>query len=253
MGEPIERFSDRVADYLNYRPSYPLEVVDTLISECSLGSQSTIADIGSGTGIFTRLLLDKNFRVAGVEPNESMRKAAEQQLSHYSKFTSAEGQSEHTGLADHSIDLITAAQAFHWFEGEETRQEFVRILKPGGHLALVWNQRKLEQPFQKEYDAMLREYASDYNALNHMNISHEDIANFFSPNKVLTFEFDNSQVFDLVGFLGRMQSSSYTPKANTREHLLLIQAAEALFNSYKRDGAITFEYITRLYLAPFSN
>ena len=248
MSESTERFSDRVADYVNYRPSYPLEVVDTLISECGLSSQSMIADIGSGTGIFTRLLLDKNLHVAGVEPNESMHRAAEQQLSSYRKFSSTGGQSEHTGLADHSIDLITAAQAFHWFKRDETRQEFIRILKPGGQVALIWNQRKLEQAFQKEYDAILRKYATDYNSVNHMNISYEDIAGFFSPNKVLAFEFENTQVFDLVGFLGRMQSSSYTPAANTREHAMLVRAGRELFDRYECGGEIRFEYITRLYL-----
>jgi len=253
MNESTERFSDRVADYVNYRPSYPLEVVDTLISECGLNSQSTIADIGSGTGIFSRLLLDKNFHVAGVEPNEGMRGAAEQQLSSYSKFTSSGGQSEHTGLADHSIDLITSAQAFHWFKRDETRQEFVRVLKPGGQVALIWNQHKLEQSFQKEYDAILREFATDYNSVNHMNISYEDIAGFFSPNKVLTFEFENTQIFDLVGFLGRMQSSSYTPAASTREHAMLVQAARDLFGRYECGGEVRFEYVTRLYLASFSS
>jgi ubiquinone/menaquinone biosynthesis C-methylase UbiE len=253
MSESTKRFSDRVVDYINYRPSYPLEIVDTLISECNLNSRSTIADIGSGTGILTRLLLDKNFHVAGVEPNESMRSAAEQQLSSYAKFASSGGQSECTGLADHSIDLITAAQAFHWFKRDEARQEFVRVLKPGGRVALIWNQRRLEQPFQKEYDAILRKFATDYNSVNHMNISYEDIAEFFSPNKVSMFEFENAQVFDQAGFLGRMQSSSYTPAANTREHVMLVQAARDLFDRYECGGEVRFEYVTRLYLASFSS
>jgi SAM-dependent methyltransferase len=251
MNKPTERFSDRVANYINYRPSYPPEVVGTLGSVCNLNNHSRIADIGSGTGIFSGLLLDKNFQVAGVEPNESMRRAAEQQLSSYKKFISVEGQSEHTGLSDNSVDLVTAAQAFHWFKLAETKQEFARILKPGGHVALIWNQRKLEEPFQKGYDGILREFATDYNTVNHMNIPSEDIEKFFSPNKVSTFQFENSQVFDLSGFLGRMLSSSYTPKANTREQEMLVQAAEDLFNRYENNGLITFEYTTRLYLAPF--
>jgi ubiquinone/menaquinone biosynthesis C-methylase UbiE len=253
MSKPTERFSDRVADYVNYRPSYPPELVHSLISECNLNSRSMITDIGSGTGVFTRLLLDKNFHVEGVEPNESMRRVAEQQLSNYSEFTSVGGQSEHTCLADHSIDLVTAAQAFHWFKRDETKKEFVRILKPGGQVALIWNQRKLEQPFQKEYDAMLRKYAADYNSVNHMNISYENIAEFFSPNKVSMFEFENAQVFDQAGFLGRMQSSSYTPAANTGEYVMLVQAARDLFNRYQCGGKVRFEYITRLYLSSFSS
>jgi len=249
MTKTIERFSDRVANYIKYRPSYPQVVVDTIISECQLGKTHTVADIGSGTGIFSKLLLDRDFDVIGVEPNESMRKAAEHQLSYYEKYSSVDGQSECTNIASSSIDLITAAQAFHWFNREKTKQEFSRILKPGGYLALIWNQRKVDQPFHKEYDSILRKYATDYNSVNHMNISDEDIAGFFYPGKVATFDFKNSQQFDLIGFLGRMQSSSYTPKVNTREHETLMKVAEDLFHRYEASGTITFEYDTRLYLA----
>jgi len=253
MGKPTERFSDRVSNYVRYRPSYPQALVDTLMTECHLDSQSTIADVGSGTGIFSRLLLDKGCYLSGVEPNRNMREAAERQLAGYHKFSSIEGQSERTGLDDSSIDLITAAQSFHWFEIGDTRQEFLRILKPGGYVALVWNQRKIDQPFQIEYDRMLRQYASDYCAVNQMNISPEDILDFFSPNKVAKFEFDNSQIFDLSGFLGRMQSSSYVPKTDTAEHFGLIQAAEDLFNRYQSSETISFEYNSFFYLAEFSD
>jgi len=253
MGKPTERFSDRVSNYVRYRPSYPQALVDTLMTECHLDSQSTIADVGSGTGIFSRLLLDKDCYVSGVEPNRNMREAAESQFAGYNKFSSIDGQSERTGLDDSSIDLITAAQSFHWFEIADTRQEFLRILKPGGYVALVWNQRKIEQPFQIEYDRMLRQYASDYSAVNHMNISPEDILDFFSPNKVAKFEFDNSQIFGLSGFLGRMQSSSYVPKTGTAEYLRLIQAAEDLFSRYQSSETISFEYNSFFYLAVFSD
>ncbi|GBF28632.1 putative methyltransferase [bacterium MnTg03] len=253
MGKPTERFSDRVSNYVRYRPSYPQALVDTLMTECHLDSQSTIADVGSGTGIFSRLLLDKDCYVSGVEPNRNMREAAERQLAVYHKFSSIDGHSESTGLDESSINLITAAQSFHWFETVDTQQEFLRILKPGGYVALIWNQRKIEQPFQIEYDCMLRQYASDYSAVNHMNISPEDILDFFSPNKVAKFEFDNSQIFDLSGFLGRMQSSSYVPKTGTAEHLRLIQAAEDLFNRYQSSGTISFEYNSVFYLAEFSD
>ena len=131
MSKPTERFSDRVSNYVRYRPSYPQALVDTLMTECRLNSQSTIADVGSGTGIFSRLMLDKDCYVSGVEPNRNMREAAEQQLASYHKFSSIDGQSERTGLDDSSIDLITAAQSFHWFAAGDTRREFIRILNPG--------------------------------------------------------------------------------------------------------------------------
>jgi len=253
MSKSTERFSDRVSNYIGYRPSYPRELIDTLMTECHLNSQSTIADIGSGTGIFSRLMLDKDCYVSGVEPNRNMREAAEQQLGDYHKFSSIDGQSERTGLDDSSIDLITAAQSFHWFATGDTRREFIRVLNSGGHVALIWNQRKLDQPFQIEYDCMLRKFAADYSTVNHMNISSEDIEDFFSPNQVAKFEFENSQIFDLAGFLGRMQSSSYVPKTGTAEHLRLIQAAEDLFNRYQSSETISFEYNSVFYLAEFSD
>ncbi len=253
MNRPTERFFDRVSNYVKYRPSYPIEVVDTLISRCHLDNQSTVADIGSGTGIFSKLLLDNRIQVIGVEPNEEMRKAAECQLSEYKNFSSVDGQSEFTNLADSSIDLITAAQAFHWFDRFETKKEFERILKSEGNVALIWNQRKIDLPFQKEYDQALREYATDYNSVNHMNITDENIEDFFYPGKIAKFKFDNSQRFDLTGLMGRMQSSSYTPKINTTEHELLMKVVESLFKKHACNGAITFQYDTCLYLGRLSS
>jgi ubiquinone/menaquinone biosynthesis C-methylase UbiE len=252
MSKPTERFSDRVSNYIKYRPSYPQELVETLAQVCHLSSQSRIADVGSGTGIFSRLMLDKDCYVSGVEPNSNMREAAEQQFAGYHKFCSIDGQSERTGLDDSSIDLITAAQSFHWFEAGDTRPEFLRILKPGGYVALIWNQRKIEQPFQTEYDSMLRKLAPDYRSVNHMNISAEDIQNFFGPNKVAKYEFEYSQNFDQAGFLGRMQSSSYVPKTGTGAHTSLMRAAEDLFTRYQSDETISFEYNSLFYLASLS-
>ena len=251
MHDSSERFSDRVANYIKYRPSYPQQVIDTIVAQCQPGHQASVADIGSGTGIFSKLLLAADLRVFAVEPNQNMRAAAEHLLSAQTNFISVNGQSESTNLADTSIDIITAAQAFHWFDSEATKREFSRILIPGGHLALVWNQRRLEQPFQREYEAMLRKYATDYNSVNHMNIADEDLDKFIYPAKFTRFEFENSQRLDLPGFLGRMQSSSYTPKIGTVEFKVLMKAAEDLFNRYESSGEIGFEYTTRLYIAQF--
>ncbi len=252
MLQPTERFSDRVSNYNKYRPSYPNELIDTLTSECHLDSQSIIADIGSGTGKFSKLLLGRNCRVIGVEPNKEMRETAEHQFSKYCNFKSIEGESENTNLENSSVDLITAAQAFHWFNREETRKEFSRILKSTGYVALVWNQRNLNLPFQKEYDQMLRDYATDYNTVNHMNLTIEHITDFYCPSKVSTFKFVNTQHFVLASFLGRMQSSSYTPKIGTKEGDALIKVANRLFKKFENEGSISFEYETLLYLGQFT-
>ncbi len=248
MLKSTERFSDRVSNYIKYRPSYPDELIDTLASICHLDSQSIIADIGSGTGKFSKLLLDKNYRVVGVEPNKEMREVAEHQFSKLNNFISIEGESEETSIKSSSVDLITVAQAFHWFNRKKTRKEFERILKPTGYIALIWNQRNLDFPFQKEYDQMLREYATDYNTVNHMSLTIEDFVDFYNPGEISTFEFVNTQYFELDGFLGRMQSSSYTPKTGTKEYEALIKAAENLFNKFENKGSIRFEYETFLYL-----
>src|SRR5581483_4013685 len=136
-----QRFSSRVNDYVLYRPGYPAQILELLKTECGLTGDSEIADIASGTGIFTRMLLENGNRVFGVEPNDDMRKAGESFLASYRNFTSVAGTAEATTLADHSVDFVTAAQAAHWFHRERARKEFVRILRPGGWTVLIWNER----------------------------------------------------------------------------------------------------------------
>ena len=118
------RFSDRVENYVRYRPGYPPEVIQELKSECGLMASHVIADIASGTGIWTRMLLENGNPVFGVEPNAEMREAGERLLAAFPKFTSVAGTAEATTLADQSVDFVTAAQAAHWFDRERARREF---------------------------------------------------------------------------------------------------------------------------------
>src|ERR1700733_5090047 len=135
------RFSDRVEKYVLYRPGYPPEVLRTLQTECGLMPNHAIADIASGTGIWTRMLLENGNSVFGVEPNAEMREAGERLLAAFPNFTSVAGTAEASELADHSVDFVTAAQAAHWFDRARARCEFGRVLKPGGWLVLLWNER----------------------------------------------------------------------------------------------------------------
>ena len=244
-----ERFSDRVADYVNFRPSYPAEIVDILKAECALNKHSIIADIGSGTGKLTELLLLNELTVHAVEPNKEMREAAENLFGDNFHFNSVAGEAEATKLADQSTDLITVAQAFHWFNLDKTKREFERILKPEGHIALIWNERNTSLPFQKEYDQMLTEYVPEYSNVNHRNITDKDISDFLQPRSVKNFSLPYSQKFDLAGFIGRMNSSSYTPKSDTPESHALNTAATELFIKHEDSGKIEFSYQSRLCLA----
>ena len=250
MSNSTERFSDRVENYVRYRPGYPEALVKSLIQNTGVEHVSEIADIGSGTGIFTQLLLQHNLRVYAVEPNGPMRQAAERLLAGFPGFTSVDASAESTGLETSSIDLITAAQAFHWFNNQATRTEFARLLKPQGQLALIWNQRKSSQPLQQAYDAALREYASDYGTVNHMNLDASEIAAFYSPGTMEVFEFGNVQLLNFESLLGRLKSASYCPAEDSPEYQSLAQELEVIFNAHAEQGEIKFEYDARLFLGP---
>lgn len=248
MTDSTQRFSDRVEAYQKYRPEYPPALISTLLEKIRLNKDAIVADVGSGTGIFTRLLLDHGLRVLGVEPNTNMRLAAEDALSDYSLFTSIDGSAEQTGLEDGSVELVTSAQALHWFCNAATKAEFQRILKPGGRLALIWNKRAVSEPFQQAYDAILREYAPEYDQVNHMNLDEGDIAGFFRPGSMALLHFDNSQSLDFAGLIGRLKSSSYCPAEDSPQYIPLVTELVNLFDQFALNGRIDFEYDTQLYL-----
>jgi SAM-dependent methyltransferase len=245
-----ERFSSRVDAYQKYRPDYPESLLIEIQKQAELGSTAVIADFGSGTGIFTQQLLQAGYEVFGVEPNGEMRAAAEATLSALPRFNSIDGSAENSHLASASIDLITAAQAFHWFNTDATKQEFRRVLKADGKLALIWNKRKVSQPFQQTYDAILRELAPEYGKVNHMNLSASDLESFFTTGSMQRYVFDHSQRLDFAALMGRLKSSSYCPDENSPQFIPLATELLSLFDQYAVDGAIEFEYDTELYLGP---
>jgi ubiquinone/menaquinone biosynthesis C-methylase UbiE len=245
-----ERFGSRVADYVRYRPGYPAELVSALFDDGVDPAALRAADIGSGTGIFTRLLLERGVAVTGVEPNANMRTAAESWLRSFEKFTSLEGSAEETGLEDAGFDLVTAAQAFHWFHNPRTRAEFARILKPEGRLALVWNRRRLDDPLQQSYDALLRELAPEYDKVNHLTLDDDEIGLFFETGKMTVSAFDNHQQLDFEGLSGRLRSASYCPAEDSSEYRRLVAKLEQLFARHAVGGVVRFTYDSHLYLGP---
>jgi len=243
------RFSDRVSNYVKYRPGYPLVVFDYLQRQCHLTASSIIADIGSGTGIFTKPLLNREYIVNAVEPNEPMRLEAERQLDNYPNFHSINGTAENTNLPDKGSDLVVCAQAFHWFNNVETKAEFKRILKPEGHVALIWNNRDIEaDDFAVAYDRLLKQQSGDYEQVNHQNLSEADFVNFYRDGKYQLVKFPNVQVFNLEQLTGRAFSSSYLPAQDSDASKELSLLLRGLFNQYQVDGTVLFRYNTEVYL-----
>jgi ubiquinone/menaquinone biosynthesis C-methylase UbiE len=253
VSNAIQRFSNRVENYVIYRPGYPDAVIDLLTRECDLTSDSIVADVGSGTGFLSELFLKRGNRVFGVEPNAAMREAGERLLSHYPNFTSVDGSAEATTLADQSVDLITAAQSFHWFDRDKAKAEFARILKPNGWITLIWNERRIDStPFLRAYEDLLLKYGTDYQEVRHENV-YEQIATFFAPSKAELASFYNPQTFDFEGARGRLLSSSYVPAPGAPNFEDMLAELRAIFDEHQAGGAITFEYDTRVYFGRFAN
>jgi SAM-dependent methyltransferase len=247
MLKSTERFSDRVQDYVRYRPHYPMAVLETLRDEYGLTSESVVADIGSGTGILTELFIRNGNPTFAVEPNREMRLAAEAMLSEAANFVSRDGTAEATELADASVDFIVAGQAFHWFEPVATRAEFARILKPQGRVALVWNRRQGKvDPLQAEYEDWMRRCSEDYQQVGHERVGVEKLRSFFAPDDFEMHHSPNYQMLDWEAFWGRCQSSSYAPPPGAARHEELKAGLRELFQRYQENGGVRFHYDTEM-------
>ncbi len=241
------RFSDRVENYVKYRPHYPPEIIDYLKSYNILTDDSAIADIGSGTGISTELFLKNGNIVYGIEPNKEMREAAERIFADSPNFISINATAEESTLQNNSIDLIIAGQAFHWFDVEKAKTEFKRILKPERCVVLIWNKRKRGgSPFQEEYEQLLLKYGTDYKEVGHQNIGKEGLNDLFGGKYELK-NFDNEQLFDFEGFKGRLLSSSYAPNPGDSNYEPMIEELKKMFEKYNESGKVRFEYVTEVY------
>ncbi len=246
MSNSTTRFSDRVEDYVKYRPHYPEVILSYLRELYAFSPGWVVADIGSGTGISTELFLRFGNKVFAVEPNREMRLKAEELLAEYPDFVSVDGTAEATGLADSSVDLIVAGQAFHWFDPVGTRTEFVRIAQPGGVVALIWNERLIRSDFEREYEELILEFAGDYKTINHKNITDKQIGDFFRPQTFQLRVFGNEQRFDFDGLKGRLLSSSYIPKEGPG-HGAMMEALAGLFERHAAGGQVRVGYETKVY------
>src|SRR6266849_712806 len=244
---PTARFSDRVENYVRYRPGYPPEVLDLLRAECGLQPSHIIADIASGTGVLTRLLLDNGNSVFAVEPNTEMREMGMHELESYDRLVSVAGTAEETTLRSASVDFVTAAQAAHWFDLPRARAEFVRILRPDGWCVLIWNERETTStPFLREYEQLLLTYGTDYKEVRHERTT-AMIHEFFAPALSEERVFSLRQQFDYAGLAGRLWSSSYAPVEGDPSYAPMMQELQRIFRAHAKDDTVDFEYKTRVF------
>jgi SAM-dependent methyltransferase len=247
MNRPTERFTSRADAYARYRPGYPAAAVTLLQQQCGLTAQSVVADVGSGTGILTALLLQTGAEVFGVEPNSAMRAMAETQLREWPRFHSVAGAAEDTRLAMESVDLYVAGQAFHWFDVPQARREALRVIRPGGFGALLWNERPNDaSAFLADYEAMLRRHAPQYATITASRANETTMRGFFG-GAMQCATFPNQQDLDFEGLRGRLMSSSYAPEPADPGHAAIMAALRQVFDAHAREGRVVLPYQTLVY------
>ena len=243
MDERIQRFSNRATNYAKYRPGYPPALIE-ILEHAGLPKGGRVADIGSGTGKLTEIFLASGHRVFAVEPNREMRQMAEVTLGHHPNFISVDAQAEATGLPGSSVDWIVIGQAFHWFNSDAARREFIRILCPKGGLAVIWNERQNDaDTFASTYQRIVDQYKQDKEPVSHKSITPATLDAFFAPEKPQWTHIDHIQQLDRQGIKGRIFSSSYMPEQDTESDVLLTELDRA-FDYYAVDGMVFIRYIS---------
>ncbi|MDZ4665837.1 MAG: class I SAM-dependent methyltransferase [Bacteroidota bacterium] len=252
--ETTHRFAERVDNYVKYRPHYPKDVFDFLLTENIITKKSVVADVGSGTGISSEPFLKLGLTVYGIEPNTEMREAAEKLLSANTNFKSIDASAEHTTLENNSVDVIVAGQAFHWFDKEQTKQEFKRILKPGGYVVLLWNDRRTDSTdFLISYEDFLQACGTDYKQVNHKNTQEKTVLEAFFGKPYSEKWFDNFQEVDFAGLKGRVLSSSYMPNKGHENYEHMMYCLKKVFARYQQNNTVHLDYDTKIYYSSFDS
>ncbi len=237
-------FTTKVADYTVSRPDYPAALFKTLRDLCPPGPGVTVADVGAGTGLFTRGLLAGGYRVLAIEPNPDMRQECDRLLGSIPGYSSLEGAAEALPIAAGSVHLVTAAQAFHWFDLDRAREEFLRVLVCGGPVALIWNDRQHEDPLHVALDSVFNYYGG---ARRSALLAREDrsaVSRFFGAAQPLQFSWPHSHRLDEKAFLSLVFSRSYMPARDTAEGQEAVHKLREIFQRFAVGFTVEVRYRT---------
>ncbi len=240
----LTRFSTRADDYARFRPSYPAGAIEAILDGLGDPAGLTCLDVGAGTGISARLLAERGCRVIAVEPNASMRAKAEA----HPRVEYLEGNAEQTGARDASIDLVLAAQAYHWFDEGPALAEFARVLRPGGRLAVMWNVPDEKDAGGAGYREIMLRYATEPPTSPWNNFNPPSLAGDarFEGFRERVFLF--AQDLSCEALIGRAMSASYAPSSGRAREAMEADLAH-LYSRHERAGLFALRYLTRVYLA----
>ncbi len=230
------KFTGKAEVYAKARPGYPQAMLDRIAQAAGIGAGAEVADIGAGTGIFSKALLGCGCRIYGVEPNADMRGVAERSLAAEDRFFPVAGTAEDTTLPGGSVDAVTVAQAFHWFDAEAFGRECRRILRPGGQVVLVWNSRIHDRDSVRENEAIMREFCPAFTGFSGGIAYLDDRIGSFFHGDFSVETFPNDLAFDKAGFIARNLSGSYSLQAGDPRYAEYVAALEELFDRYALDG-----------------
>ena len=246
-------FSSKAADYAESRPGYPAALFDALRSDGTLRPVDSIADVGAGTGLFTAALLERGYSVTAVEPNAGMLAVADALLLQCAGYRSVAASAEATTLPDSSFDVVTCAQAFHWFDVDAVRREWLRILKSDGRVVLTWNTRPLNDPLQAEFDSILGEFGGERHSALTARQELTTVPPFFAGAAFRELTFPNSQCLERKGFVSLVLSRSTMPDRASPAGKAAEVVASKVFERFQSEGSVTVNYSTLAFVGRPAN
>jgi SAM-dependent methyltransferase len=246
MSDPISRFSGKAHAYASGRPIYPTETLNQIVETTNLPQSAAVFDLGAGTGLFTQLLLNHFNQVTLIEPNNDMATTAKDRLP-LDRITIQNEPAESFNADPHSIDLITAAQAFHWFNQTTAKAHWKKCLKPEGYAALIWNERTTETAFAQEVTDLLSHMAKrDPQNPPPQEGSDEEILGFFEHAEIKTTT--HSTPLTEQELINLVLSRSYAPNSNDTDYKSVINQVKNIYTTYKVNNSVELPYQTKVFI-----